>query len=126
MNPTTPLPPPPSGNRGKQISREKSSSEKLADIAVSSSLHIQAFPSVRFMYTNAVEQQKKNSEKLFGGIPVSGRQVSRKDVAEAVNVSEDKNESKPLVIVDPQLMTPLEHPELSWFTMRNGIQTLRF
>lgn len=65
------------------------------------------------MYTNAVEQQKKNSEKLFGGIPVSGRQVSRKDVAEAVNVSEDKNESKPLVIVDPQLMTPLEHPELS-------------
>lgn len=126
VNPTTPLPPPPSGNRAKQISREKSSSEKLADMAVSSSLHIQAFPSVRFMYTNAVEQQKKNSEKLFGGIPVSGRQVSRKDVAEAVNVSEDKNESKPLVIVDPQLMTPLEHPELSTQENKKPSKDVRF
>lgn len=81
-------------------------------MAVSSSLHIQAFPSVRFMYTNAMEQQKKNSEKLYVGIPVNGRQVSRKDTEE-VNEPEVQNDGKPLVIVDPQLMTPLEHPELS-------------
>ncbi|XP_022301507.1 uncharacterized protein LOC111109607 [Crassostrea virginica] len=110
--PTTPFPPPPSANRGKQISREKTPNEKLADMAVSSSLHIQAFPSVRFMYTNAMEQQKKNSEKLYVGIPVNGRQVSRKDTEE-VNEPEVQNDGKPLVIVDPQLMTPLEHPELS-------------
>ncbi|XP_048739533.2 uncharacterized protein LOC125653903 [Ostrea edulis] len=109
--PTTPLPPP-SGNRAKQVLREKTPTEKLADIAVSSSLHIQALPSVRFMYTNAMEQ-KKNSEKLYGGIPVNGRQNLRKEVQEVVNVTEDQTEAKPLVIVDPQLMTPLEHPDLS-------------
>ncbi|XP_061186492.1 uncharacterized protein LOC133194566 [Saccostrea echinata] len=109
--PTTPLPPP-SGNRAKQVSREKTPNEKLADMAVSSSLHIQALPSVRFMYTNAMEQ-KKNSEKLYGGFPVAGRQSSRKDAQETVNSQEDETEAKPLVIVDPQLMTPIDHPELS-------------
>ncbi|KAK3101969.1 hypothetical protein FSP39_007705 [Pinctada imbricata] len=94
-------PPTPRGDRSRTRppNREKSASEKLAELAVNSSLHIKALPSVNFAYTNGNDQKLNVVNKR-------PKSRSRKEYEEEKGTIDETEDKQPIVIVDPQLMTP--------------------
>ena len=105
------LPLTPTGDRAKSrkgIQREKSASEKLAELAVNSSLHIKALPSVNFTYTGANEQKPNTAKR-----PKSRARIEKENDNQNVEKDDSSVERQPIVIVDPQLMTPTNHPDVN-------------